>query len=127
MFLKPTHLFQGLVATPADVAKNWQHRARKYALILGLSKPDKYLSSMNIGANQAVWAVAASGHKITCKYCKHAIARVTIDNGWTVETCSAQQFNDLFNSKHTEQWVQNLNSVYETDIKTNSGDLQRTQ
>ena len=131
MFLKPSQVFQGAVAKPADVARNCLHMLRMWALKLGLSKPDKYLSALNIATKTAEWAVAADGHKIVCMYCKHAIAQVTFEGGWTAETCSAYGLNAMLNSKHTAQWVEKLHTLYETcegsEIKANAGDLQRTQ
>lgn len=131
MFIKPSQVFQGAVAKPSDVARNCVHMWRMFSLKLGMSKPDKYLPSLNIGGKTAEWATAADGHKIVCMYCKHAIARLTFADGWSAETCSAQGLNDILNSKHTAQWVEKLHTLYETreepDIKANAGDLQRTQ
>jgi len=112
MFLKPQHLLQGAVTKPADLCRNWLHRLRKYALKLGLCSSDKYLSKLNFGGNSATWAVAEDGHQIVCMYCKHAIARIKLSDGWTVETCSAQGLNDVLNTKHAEQWAQNLQTMY---------------
>lgn len=131
MFLKPSHLIQGLVARPADVGRNCQHMIRMLGLKLGMSKPDKFLSNLQIGDAKAVWATAEDGHQITCAYCKHAIARITSNNGWTAETCSAYGLDKQLSSEHTAKWVEKLHTMYETDekpeLKTNSGDLQRTQ
>ncbi len=131
MFIKPSQVFQGAVAKPADVARNCVHMWRMLALKLGMSQPDKYLPSLNIGGKTAEWATAADGHKIVCMYCNHAIARLTFADGWSAETCSAQGLNEILNSKHTAQWVEKLHTLYETseepEIKANAGNLQRTQ
>jgi hypothetical protein len=131
MFFKPSQVFQGAVAKPADVARNCLHMLRMLALKLALSKPDQYLPSLNVGGVKAQWATADDGHRITCMYCQHAIARITFADGWTAETCSAQGLSDMLNAKHTAQWVEKLHTLYEIreepDIKTNTGDLQRTQ
>lgn len=139
MFLKPIHLFQGAVTTPADLVRNWLHRLRKYALKLGLSQPDKYLSSLNVSGKTANWKVAADGHKVTCSYCRHAVAHVEFSDGWTLETCSAQGLSDMLNSKHAAQWVEKLHILYgetvdqtvsssqKPELPTNTGDLQRTE
>lgn len=131
MFLKPSHFFQGLVAQPADVARNCGHMLRMFGLKLGMSKPDTYLSRMQIGDAKAVWATSQNGSQISCMYCKHAIARITFSDGWTAETCSAYGLDKMLSSQHTSQWVEKLHTLYETsekpEIKTNTGDLQRTQ
>ncbi|MCC6980302.1 MAG: hypothetical protein IT343_18425 [Candidatus Melainabacteria bacterium] len=135
MFLKPIHLVQGALTTPADLVRNWVHRLRKYALKLGLSQPDKYLSSLNVGGNTASWKVAADGHKVVCGYCRHAVASIQLAAGWTAETCSAQGLNDVLNSKHAAQWVQNLHTLYKeagatsptSDLSDSAGDLQSTE
>ncbi len=131
MFIKPSQVFQGAVAKPADVARNCMHMWRMFALKLGMSQPDKYLTSLSISGKTAEWATAADGHRIVCMYCKHAIARLTFSDGWSAETCSAQGLDDILNSKHTAQWVEKLHTLYETreepEIKANEGDLQRTQ
>ena len=131
MFLKPSQVFQGAVAKPADVARNCLHMLRMLATKLGMSKPDQYLASLNISGEKAQWAVAEDGHKIVCLYCKHAIARITFQDGWTAETCSAQGLAGMLNSKHTSEWVEKLHTLYETgeesEIEANTGDLQRTQ
>ncbi len=131
MFLKPSQVFQGAVAKPSDIARNCVHMMRMFALKLGMSKPDKYLPNLKIGATKCEWAKAADGHPIVCMYCKHAIARVTFADGWSAETCSAQGLDKMLSSKHTAQWVEKLHALYETcdepEIKANAGNLQRTQ
>ncbi|MCC7528113.1 MAG: hypothetical protein IT342_06305 [Candidatus Melainabacteria bacterium] len=131
MFLKPSQVFQGAIAKPADVARNCLHMLRMLALKLAMSKPDKYLPSLNVGGVEAQWATAADGRKITCMYCQHAIARLTFADGWVAETCSAQGLSDMLNAKHTAQWVEKLHTLYEIceepETMANTGDLQRTQ
>lgn len=141
MFLKPIHLFQGAVTTPGDLARNWTHRLRKYALKLGLWQPEKYLSSLVTAGNTATWKVAADGHKVVCRYCGHAVALVTFADGWTMETCSAQGLNNLLNSTHAAKWAAKLHTLHNQTAQTgapatappkpesssNTGDLQRTE
>lgn len=139
MFLKPSHLLQGLVAKPGDVGRNIRHMLRMIALKSGKSKPDKYLPLLKVGGATAQWATAADGHKICCMYCGHAIARLTLSSGWQMETCSAYGLNKELSSSHTAQWSEKLKNMYECqsspepdsgekpEIKANTGDLQRTQ